>query len=47
MRELLALAGGLVVGYIVVARVIPTVHAKIEALDLDSTWELWDSEGWI
>ncbi len=47
MRELLALAAGLTVGYIVVSKIMPAVQARLESVDLDSAWELWNSEGWI
>lgn len=35
------------VGYFAVTKVMPAVQAKIEAMDLDAVWEVWDTEEWM
>jgi hypothetical protein len=47
MRELLILAAGFAAGYWVVKKAAPVIQAKIEAMDLDAIWEIWDTEEWM
>jgi hypothetical protein len=47
MRDLLYLAAGFAVGYWVVTKAAPAIQARIEALDLDAVWEIWDAEEWM
>lgn len=47
MRQLLTVAAGFVVGYWAVTKAMPYVQAKIEAMDLDAIWEIWDTEEWM
>jgi hypothetical protein len=47
MKELATFAFWFAVGYLVTKKGIPYVQAKIEAMDIDSVWELWDAEEWM
>jgi hypothetical protein len=47
MKKLLEFAAWFALGYIVTDKGIPYIQAKIEALDIDSVWELWDTEEWM
>lgn len=47
MKTLITLAVGAVVGYWAVTKAAPYVQAKIEAFDLDTVWDVWDSEEWM
>lgn len=44
MKNLLRLTFWAWVGYTVVLQAAPYVQAKIEAMDLDRMWEIWDEE---
>jgi hypothetical protein len=45
MRQLLAFAAGFTVGYVIFNKLAPIVQAKIEAVDLDRMWEIWNEVG--
>lgn len=47
MKKLLEFAAWYSLGYLVVSKAMPAIQAKIEAMDLDSVWEIWDSEEWM
>jgi hypothetical protein len=47
MNKLLEFAAYFALGYLVVTKVAPVIQAKVEAMDLDSVWELWDTEEWM
>jgi hypothetical protein len=47
MKQLVEFAAWFALGYLVVNKVIPVVQAKVEAMDIDTVWELWDSEEWM
>jgi hypothetical protein len=47
MKQLLEFAAYFALGYLVVTKVAPVIQAKVEAMDLDSVWELWDTEEWM
>lgn len=38
---------GFAIGYWTVTKLAPAVQAKFEAMDLDSVWEIWDTEEWM
>jgi hypothetical protein len=50
MNQLFILAVGFAAGYWIATRVIPAaqvkIEAKVEELDLDSAWDVWDTEEW-
>lgn len=46
MRQLAYFAAGFAVGYITTTKVIPTVRAKVESIDLDSAWEIFEGAEW-
>lgn len=43
MKQLFSLAFGFAVGYLATMKVAPILQAKIEALDLDDMWEVFDA----
>lgn len=47
MKQLITLAVGFAVGYWVVTKAAPYVQAKVEAMDLDTVWDVWDTEEWM
>jgi hypothetical protein len=47
VKKLLELAAWFALGYVITNKGIPYMQAKIEAMDLDSVWELWDEEEWM
>lgn len=47
MKYLQALALGLLLGTILRKQVYPIVKAKVEAADLDTVWDIWDTEEWM
>lgn len=47
MKELLYAVAGFAVGYWTVTKAMPYIQAKIEAMDLDAMWEIWDTEEWM
>lgn len=42
MKHLLTFAAFYSLGYLVVTKVAPMVQAKIEAMDLDSAWDVFN-----
>lgn len=42
MKHLLAVAVGFGVGYLVVTKLAPIVQAKIETVDLDTMWQVYE-----
>lgn len=44
MKQLLSLAFGFTIGYLVVMKAAPSVQAKIEAMDLDEMWDVFAEE---
>ena len=47
MKELAKFALAFAAGYLLVTKLAPALQARYEALDLDSTWEVWDTEDWM
>lgn len=47
MKAALVLVAGVAFGFWVTKRAIPYVQARVEAMDLDSVWEIWDTEEWM
>jgi hypothetical protein len=47
VKELLKFAFWFGVGYVVTTKVAPAIQARYEAIDLDSVWEIWDTEEWM
>src|SRR5690606_5266636 len=47
MKQLLEFAAYFALGYLIVNKVAPVIQAKVEAMDLDSVWDVWDHEGWM
>lgn len=47
MRTFIAATLGFAAGYWFVTKAMPSIQAKIEAFDLDSVWEVWDTEEWM
>lgn len=44
MKELATFAAFFALGYLVVEKLAPTIQAKIEAMDLDNAWDVFDEE---
>jgi hypothetical protein len=42
VKQLLAAAAGFAIGYLVVTKVAPIVQARIESLDIDTMWDVYD-----
>lgn len=47
MKHVLAVVAGTLFGWWLVKRAIPYMKARVEAMDLDSVWEVWDAEEWM
>lgn len=47
MKTTMAVVAGIIFGWWVTKRAIPYVQARVEALDLDAVWEIWDTEEWM
>jgi hypothetical protein len=47
MKDLLKFAAWFALGYYVTTKALPAIQAKVESMDLDSVWELWDTEEWM
>jgi hypothetical protein len=47
MKQLVGFAAWCVLGYWVVNKLTPAIQAKVEAMDLDDVWELWNEEEWM
>lgn len=43
MRKLISFAVGYTVGYLVVNKLAPAIIARVESLDLDTMWDVYDS----
>lgn len=44
MKYALALVSGFAVGVVILSKAYPAIRAKLDALDLDDVWEIWDDE---
>lgn len=42
MKHLFSLAGAFAVGYWLVTKAAPVLQAKIESMDLDTVWAVYD-----
>lgn len=44
MKQLLSLAFGFTIGYLVVMKAAPALQSKLEAMDLDTMWDVYAEE---